>query len=73
VLVRGQPIEPPQRIEAIAKTNLLFVLNRLGRDGDLTSTKSIVSETYGDQEGTAYNGHFAYTCYHSLFGGILAG
>jgi len=26
-----------------------------------------VSETYGDQEGTAYNGHFACTCYHPLF------
>jgi|NGEPerStandDraft_6_1074524.scaffolds.fasta_scaffold192094_2 hypothetical protein len=22
---------------------------------------------YGDQEGTAYNGHFACTCYHPLF------
>jgi hypothetical protein len=28
---------------------------------------SSVSETYGDQEGTAYNGHFACTCYHPLF------
>ncbi len=26
---------------------------------------SNVSPTYGDQEGTAYNGHF--TCYHPLF------
>jgi hypothetical protein len=25
------------------------------------------SQTYGDQEGTAYNGHFACTCYHPLF------
>ena len=25
---------------------------------------SSVSPTYGDQEGTAYNGHFACTCYH---------
>jgi hypothetical protein len=28
---------------------------------------SSVSETYGDQEGTAYNGHFGCTCYHPLF------
>ena len=26
-----------------------------------------VSETYGEQEGSAYNGHFACTCYHPLF------
>ena len=25
------------------------------------------SPTYGEQEGTAYNGHFACTCYHPLF------
>jgi len=28
---------------------------------------SSVSETYGDQQGTAYNGHFACECYHPLF------
>ena len=28
---------------------------------------SSVSETYGKQEGTAYNGHFECTCYHPLF------
>ena len=28
---------------------------------------SSVSETYGEQEGTAYNGYFACTCYHPLF------
>ena len=28
---------------------------------------SSVSETCGDQEGTAYNGHFGCTCYHPLF------
>ena len=28
---------------------------------------SSVSETYGKQEGTAYNGHFTCTCYHPLF------
>jgi hypothetical protein len=28
---------------------------------------SSVSPTYGDQEGAAYNGHFACTCFHPLF------
>jgi hypothetical protein len=28
---------------------------------------SSVSETYGQQEGSAYNGHFECTCYHPLF------
>ena len=28
---------------------------------------SSVSETYGRQQGTAYNGHFGCTCYHPLF------
>lgn len=37
-------------------------LNQLILDMD-----SSVSETYGQQEGTAYNGHFECTCYHPLF------
>jgi hypothetical protein len=28
---------------------------------------SSVSETYGDQQGSAYNGHFECNCYHPLF------
>src|SRR5439155_4149979 len=28
---------------------------------------SSVSETYGHQQGTAYNGHCGFTCYHPLF------
>jgi Transposase DDE domain group 1 len=28
---------------------------------------SSVSPTYGEQEGTSYNGHFGCTCYHPLF------
>jgi hypothetical protein len=28
---------------------------------------SSVSPTYGNQEGTAYNGYFQCTCYHPLF------
>jgi Transposase DDE domain group 1 len=30
-------------------------------------TDSSVSPTFGDQEGTPYNGHFGCTCYHPLF------
>jgi hypothetical protein len=32
----------------------------------ILDTDSSVSETYGRQEGTAYNGHFGCTCYHPL-------
>jgi len=28
---------------------------------------SSISETYGEQEVSAYNGHFGWPCYHSLF------
>ena len=37
-------------------------LTRLGLDMD-----SSVSETYGHQQGSAYNGHFGCTCFHPLF------
>jgi hypothetical protein len=37
-------------------------LQRLVLDMD-----SSVSPTHGDQEGSAYNGHFECTCYHTLF------
>ncbi len=33
----------------------------------LLDMDSSESETYGDQEGSAYNGHFRCTCYHPLF------
>ncbi len=35
--------------------------------GIILDMDSSVSPTYGDQAGTAYNGHFACTCYHPLF------
>ena len=35
--------------------------------GIVLDMDSSVSPTYGDQEGTACNGHFACTCYHPLF------
>lgn len=61
-----------------SKDNLKFLLDLPGRWIDQahhhrTLTKLIldmdssVSETYGQQEGTAYNGHFGCTCYHPLF------
>jgi hypothetical protein len=35
--------------------------------GIVLDMDSSVSPTFGDQEGTAYNGHFGCTCYHPLF------
>jgi Transposase DDE domain group 1 len=35
--------------------------------GIVLDIDSSVSPTYGEQEGAAYNGHFACTCYHPLF------
>jgi hypothetical protein len=43
------------------------VHNRRPPKGIVLDMDSSVSPTYGDQEGTAYNGHFACTCYHPLF------
>ena len=36
-------------------------------DSIILDMDSSVSETYGQQEGSAYNGHFGCTCYHPLF------
>src|SRR4051795_3717244 len=35
--------------------------------GIVLDMDSSVSPTHGEQEGTAYNGHFSCTCYHPLF------
>src|ERR1035437_3345410 len=43
------------------------VHSRRPPNGIVLDMDSSVSEPYGDQEGTAYNGHFACTCYHPLF------
>jgi Transposase DDE domain group 1 len=43
------------------------VYSRRPPKGIVLDMDSSVSPTYGDQEGTAYNGHFACTCYHPLF------
>ena len=36
-------------------------------NGIVLDMDSSVSPTHGEQEGTAYNGHFGCTCYHPLF------
>ncbi|ANY83066.1 transposase (plasmid) [Microvirga ossetica] len=36
-------------------------------NGIVLDMDSSVSPTYGEQEGSAYNGHFGCTCYHLLF------
>ena len=43
------------------------VHNRRPPNGIVLDMDSSVSPTFGEQEGTAYNGHFACTCYHPLF------
>jgi len=58
--------------------NLAALMNMPGQWVDLVGQRrpirklildmdSSVSETYGDQERIAYNGHFACECYHPLF------
>jgi len=60
------------------KGNLTALMNLSGRWIDqvhrrrplkelILDLDSSVSETYGRQQGTAYNGHFECTCYHPLF------
>jgi len=60
------------------KSNLTALINLSGRWIDTVHRRkplqqlildldSSVSETYGRQQGTAYNGHFECTCYHPLF------
>ncbi|MBM4002867.1 MAG: IS1380 family transposase, partial [Planctomycetes bacterium] len=60
------------------KENLTALMNASGRWIDnvherrplkqlILDMDSSVSETYGKQQGTAYNGHFECTCYHPLF------
>ena len=60
------------------KSNLTALMNLSGQWIDkvhrrkplrelILDMDSSVSETYGEQQGTAYNGHFECTCYHPLF------
>jgi hypothetical protein len=43
------------------------VHDRKPPDGIILDLDSSVSPTHGEQEGSAYNGHFGCTCYHPLF------
>jgi len=43
------------------------VRQRRALDKLILDLDSSVSETYGRQEGSAYNGHFECTCYHPIF------
>jgi len=43
------------------------VRRRRGPKTVILDMDSSESPTYGEQEGSAYNGHFACTCYHPLF------
>jgi Transposase DDE domain group 1 len=44
-----------------------WVHERRPPDGIILDMDSSESPTHGDQEGSAYNGHFGCTCYHPLF------
>jgi hypothetical protein len=58
--------------------NLQYLMNLPGRWIDKVNQHKCIKEiildmdssdspTYGQQEGSVYNGHFGYTCYHPLF------
>jgi hypothetical protein len=57
-------------IEALADMNGVWIDNVHDRHPPtkiILDMDSSVSPTHGDQEGSAYNGHFGCTCYHPLF------
>ena len=59
-----------ENVAVLAKLPGMWV-QRLGKHRPvpelILDMDSSVSETYGEQEGSAYNGHFGCTCYHPLF------
>jgi len=60
----------PKNREALADLNDQWVdrfHDRRGLKYIVLDMDSSVSPTHGDQEGTAWNGHFDCTCYHPLF------
>ncbi len=57
-------------VEALAEMNGMWidkVHDRRPPKMIILDMDSSVSPTHGEQEGTAYNGHFGCTCYHPLF------
>jgi hypothetical protein len=60
----------PKNLKALTKLSGIWIDRLRGRQPMrelILDMDSSVSETYGEQEGTAYNGHFGCTCYHPLF------
>ena len=60
----------PKNLEALADLSGMWidsVRERKPVHEVILDMDSSVSETYGQQEGSAYNGHFGCTCYHPLF------
>ena len=51
----------------LARTWIDRVHKRRPPDGIILDMDSSESPTYGEQEGSAWNGHFRCTCYHPLF------
>ena len=61
---------PPLTVEALADMNGVWidkVHDRHPPNMIILDMDSSVSPTHGEQEGTAYNGHFGCTCHHPLF------
>ena len=57
-------------VEALADMNGVWIDKIHDRHAPtkiILDMDSSVSPTHGEQEGSAYNGHFGSTCYHSLF------
>jgi len=54
-------------LSALAGTWVDRVHERTKQKKLILDLDSSESETYGEQEGSAYNGHFGCTCYHPLF------
>jgi Transposase DDE domain group 1 len=60
----------PENLTALADLSGQWidkVRRRRGPKTAILDMDSSESPTYGEQEGSAYNGHFACTCYHPLF------
>jgi DDE family transposase len=60
----------PENLTALADLSGQWIEKVRRRQGPKTiilDMDSSESPTYGEQEGSAYNGHFACTCYHPLF------
>ena len=68
--IETEVVTQPRNLKALTKPSGKWI-DRLRERQPMreliSDMDSFVSETYGEQEGTAYNGHFGCTCYHPLF------